>query len=286
MRITGVCLYSNDVEITDFSFDDHSSRQAYTARAIIGLDAAEIIPKFYGRGAATKTKYYSPAVNKREIVIRIALNPKSSIWETYSGLRDELYKGIAASRDGLVELQFMSGPSVIAAIQGFVTKFEAPLFTSTPEAQLTILCDDGIFKSLVPTVVKPASLSVTAPIISDDESTSPHGMTFEVKFTATTPYFSIQDTNPTPEWKFKIIPGTVGGLTNFQTNDRLFVTNEGNEKSVFILRGSTQYFLADKVELGSIWPVIFPLTNRYTVDVSTGAYTWQSFSYYATYWGI
>jgi len=286
MRITGVCLYSNDVEITEFSFDDHSSNPAYTARAIIGLDADEIIPKFYGRGAATKTKYYSPAINNREIVIRIALNPKASVWETYSGLRDELYRGISSSRDGMIELQFMSGPSVVAAIQGFVTKFEAPLFTAAPEAQLTVLCEDGIFKSLVPVKAKPASLSLTTLLISDDESTSPHGMTFEVQFTATTPYFSIQDTNVVPEWKFKITPGTVGGLTNFQTGDRLFFTNEANEKSVFILRGATQYFLADKVELGSIWPIIFPGTNRYTIDRSTGAFQWNALSYYATYWGV
>jgi len=286
MRITGVCLYANDLEITEFSFDDHSSRQAYTARAIIGLDADEIIQKFYGSGAVTKTKYYAPAINKREIVIRIALNPKSSIWETYSGLRDELYKGISASRDGLVELQFMSGPSVVAAIQGFVTKFEAPLFTAAPEAQLTILCDDGIFKSLVPVKAKPSSLGLTTLLISDDESTSPHGLSFELTFTATTTYFSIQDTNVVPEWKFKITPGLIGGLTGFQTNDRLFLTNENNEKSVFILRGATQYYLSDKVELGSIWPVIFPGTNRYTIDVSTGSYTWTSLSYYATYWGV
>lgn len=286
MRLTGVSLYSNDVQITEFSFDDHSQRHPYTAKAIIGLDADEIIPKYYGRGSATKTRFFMPAVNNREIVIRIGLNPRLSVWQTYSGLRDDLYRAIASSRDGQVELQFQSGGSVISSIKGFVTKFEAPLFTNSPESQLTIMCDSGVFKSIVPVVVKPASMGTTTLLLSDDESTAPHGLTFEVQFLSNTPYFAIQDTSPIPDWKFKVIPGTIGGLTNFQTGDRLFFTNESNQKSIFMLRGATQYYLADKVELGSIWPVLFPGMNEFTIDDSTGSFQWNALSYYTTYWGV
>jgi len=286
MRVTGVCLFSNNEEIVEFDFQDHSQKVPYTMRAMIGLDAEEIVPRFYGRGTTTKTRYYSPTIGSREIVIRIVLKPQNGVLETYSSLRDKLYKTISSARDGQVEIRFMSDLYEMASIKGFITKFEAPVFSQVPEVQLTIFCEDGIFKSIKSIKVRAAGLSKTKMIITDTTSTSPHGMTFELKFLTKTPYFSIQDVSVVPEWKFKLIPGTIGGLVDFQVNDRLFFSNEGNEKSVFILRGSTQYYLADKIETGSVWPIIFPGENQYTIDYSTGNFSWTAFSYYATYWGI
>lgn len=286
MRITDIGLYANDIEVTTLSFRDPYSRKPYIAKATLGLDAEEIIPKYYGSGNASRQRFHLPTINDREVVFRIALNPKFNIWETYSGLRDNLYRAIAMSRNGLLELRFMYGPGIIATLEGFITKFEAPLNTPDPEVQLTIMCEEGMLTGVAPVKMKTASLGLTDLVIADNDSTAPHGMSIEVQFTSPTSYFTIEDDGVIPDWSFKVLPDVIGGSSGFQANDRLFMINERREKSIFVLRSATQYFLADKIVYGSIWPIIFSGTNRYKIDVGAGSYQWNGLSYYTTYWGV
>lgn len=293
MKVNRIALWTADKEVVDFPFSPRTDRQAYTAREVIGLDANEIVPKFYGRNANTRARYYLPTIGKREIVIKISLNAKLDVWETYSGLRDVLYKGIASTQDGKMELRFMAGPSVIAKLDGFVTKFEAPLSSAVPDVTMTISCDDGILRSMEP-IIKDnydnSAIGQLKLIIADNDSTAPHGLTFEVQFTDTvvTPFFSIQNkSEPAPDWFFRIAPGIIaGGPNGFANGDRLFFTNEGAEKSVFMIRGSTTYYLADRIVAGSIWPVVYPGTNTWVINRSTGTYQWNAISYRTAYWGV
>jgi hypothetical protein len=282
MKLTSIDLYSNDVSVATFSFRDPGSQNPYTAKSIDGLDADVIVPKFYGYNAASTKKFYDLTLGQRDITITIALNPDFSVLKTYSELRDDLYKVISSSRTGIVQLRFKNGATTIAAISGFVTKFESPQFAQTPEVKLTIRCDDPMLKSLTPVSVSPLLLD-TSFQITDIDSTAPHGFQFQLTFNADTLSFVMQDA-VVPEWAFTITPGVIGANTGFKNNDILYFSSENGNKQLYLIRAATAIYIVDKIAIGSTWPVLFPGTNPF--EITSGAFTWDALTYYKTYWGV
>lgn len=284
MRITNVGLYSNGFEVANFSFRDPETRNPYVIQGMFGLDADEIVPKFYGFSTTSKTRQYDMTLAKREITLRIALIPQAGTGKTYSDLRDDLYRAIASSRDGLVQLRFNNRSATTAAISGFITKFEASLSTKQPEVQLTIKCTESMLKSMTHIDVDVSDFG-TAFTISDYVSTAPHGITFEVKFVDDAPVFTIKD-QLNPEWFFTVTPGIIFGGSNFKGGDSLIISSEHDNKQVYATRGSEVEQLADRVAVGSLWPRIFPGNNDFLIDVGPGSFTWTSAYYWSTYWGV
>jgi hypothetical protein len=283
MKITGIDLHGSDgAKVVELSFRDPASQKPYIAKAVVGLDADEIIARFYGISQASSSKYYSLSLERRTVVIRISLNPDFET-SSYSQLRDDLYKMISSSRTGKIDLRFKEGPYVIAHVAGFITKFEAPHFTETPEVQLTVECDDPMLRSMNVVYIPIATTPGTVATLVDDISTAPHGFKFNVTFTTIAPDFIIQDA-ATPEWQFKVTPGTIGAATGFLVGDKLYFSSEYTDKYVYMIRGGATIHLVDKVVHGSIWPIIFPGSNPF--NSSPAGFTWDSVSHYPAYWGV
>lgn len=282
MRVTSVTLYADPgEEVITFSLRDPDSRAQYIVRNITGLDAEELIPRFYGAGLYTKPKFFDIGIKPRDIVMRIVLNPRIRLDESYSDIRDDLYRAISATRTGMVMLHFNAGATTVSRIGGFITKFEVPYFTQLPEVQITVRCDDALFKAINPVIFNPADLKTTNPIlIADSLSTAPHGFYMQLTFKATAASFTIQDVPTNPEWKFKIIPN--GG---FLSGDVLYFSSDWSNKYLYMVRGGVTTYLIDRIEPQSIWPIIFPGANSFQfVDIAS--FNWNSLSYYAAYWGV
>lgn len=284
MRVTNVGIYTaNGVEAIGFSLNKSDPTAQYMVRTMIGLDAEDIVPKFYGFGLQTKPKYYSFGMRPRDIVIRFVLNPRFNLDESYSDVRDDLYRIISATRTGMVTLHFNSGGTTVAKISGFITKFEVPHFAPLPEVQITVRCDDPLFRAINPVTYTPSSpeLKATNPIVIPDSlSTAPHGFTMQVTFKAVSPDFTIQDVSSNPEWQFKVIPS--GG---FAIGDVLYFSSETINKQLYMIRGGTTTYLVDRIQPGSIWPIIFPGANSFHfVDIAD--FNWNKLEYYAAYWGV
>ena len=281
MRVTNVSLYSNNIETVAFSLSEFDPDAQYFARDMVGLDTEELIPRFYGFGLRTKSKFYDFVLKPRIIAIRFVLNPRFNLDESYSDVRDNLYKSISSARGGLVELNFKSGGTTVAKISGFITKFEVPYFTPLPEVQLTIRCDDPMFRAINPVTYGPADLKTSNPIIVPDSlSTAPHGFTFRVVFKAATPSFTIQDQASNPDWQFVVTPS--GG---FVVNDILDFSSEYASKQVYLTRSGVLTYLVDKISPNSIWPTIFPgATTLYFLNIAN--FNWSTLSYYPAYWGV
>ncbi len=229
MRVTSVELHpANSSDVCVLSFRDPRRQNPYNVKAIDGLDADEIVPRYYG--GLGSSKLYNLLIEKRDVVIRVELNPRFGQYETYSDLRDALYKMIASSRTGRIQLQFKNGIEVVAAISGFISKFEAPNFEKTQEIRLTVKCDEPMLKALTPIVVDVAGLDPVLTVIQDATSTAPHGFKFEVAFTAFSASFNIKDPNDS-NWAFEIVPA--GG---FVPNDILLFGSESNNKYLYYLR--------------------------------------------------
>ena len=282
MRLTSVVLSTSDLaEEVVFSLPQQGNSR-YIVRAIVGIDAEEIIPKFYGVGAVSGKKMYEFTMKPRDVVARVSLNPRFSTNEDVSEIRDVIYRLVSANRFGQLTVLFKDGGSIVSSIKGHITKMEVPYFTNSPELQITIHCNDPMFRAVTPIEYAPADLPSTNPILLIDEpSTAPHGFSFKVKFTATTTTFAVQDDPTTPDWKFEVTPPT-----SFLTNDELYVSSEYGAKQVFWNKASgTDTDLMDKVLLDSVWPQVFPGQNTlYFPQIAN--FDWLEVSYYSAYWGL
>lgn len=282
MRITGIDIYASESsEPIGFSLQELDPTAPYVIRSIVGLDAEDIVPKFYGFGAFSKPKFYDFVLKPRDIVSRIVLNPRFRLDESFSDVRDNLYRAISATRTGELSLYFKAGSTIVAKITGRITKFEASYFDSIPEVQLTISCPDPMFRSFVAIITEPEDLPTENPvIITDALSNAPHGFAMQFTITDDIPSFTIQDDPSNPEWMFKITP-----TTGFQTDDVLYISSDSINKTVYIVRDSDVIFLMDVVEPTSVWPILFPGENTfYFMDIDS--FDWISTESSAAYWGV
>jgi hypothetical protein len=286
MRVTSVEMYSSVFEeAVTISLQNSEPNAQYQARTILGLDAEELIPKFYGRSLNGSDKFYDFTLKPRDIVMRIVLSPRFVLDETFADVRDHLYRIISANRTGLVALHFKSGATLVARIIGSIVKFEAVHFTNLPEVQLTVRCNDPMFRAINPVIFEDTELSTINPVrVPDSLSTAPHGFAMQLTFTADSDSFTIQDDPTIPEWKFKVIPH--GG---FNAGDVLYFSSEFSNKYIYYVRDTVTSApvvqLSDRVESGSIWPILFPGQNEfYFMDIAS--FDWNSVQYYAAYWGV
>lgn len=285
MRISSVSLYSNKMEgaeeLLTFSLIQSDPTALYFVRDMTGLDAEELIPKFYGFSLYSKDKYYDFVMKPRTIVLRLVMNPRFNLDESYSDIRDNLYRAISTVRNGSVVLHFNYMGTTVARIYGFITKFEVPYMTPLPEVQLSLRCDDPIFRAINPVVYDSVDLEGVNPLfINDDLSTAPHGFSFQVTFDVDTPSFNIQDAQHNPEWTFRINP-----TDGFKVGDILNFSSEYSNKQLYISRGASTIYIMDRIQPNSFWPLIFPGPNSfYFMDVDN--INWNSLRYYAAYWGV
>jgi hypothetical protein len=138
-----------------------------------------------------------------------------------------------------------------------------------------------MFRGINPVRLETAAIPTTNPLlIADSQSTAPHGFTGQVTITAPIPSFTIQDKATTPNWKLSILPS--GG---FLAGDVLFFSSDYNVKNLYLTRSGANTYLIDKIENGSVWPVIFPGRNElFFVDL--GKFTWNFIEYHTAYWGV
>ena len=282
MRLTGIDLLTDGANIVSLGISEVGSAERYLLKAAVGLDAGDIVHKFYGfaQGSTTE-RFYNFKLTKRDIVLRIVLNPNYSVGQNISDLRDELYAAISANRSGLIDVMFKSGGAAAAKLVGYITKFEVPHFSKVPEVQITITCDDPMLRGITPMKVDIATLPTANPIvISDNESTAPHGFQMVCVFTAITPSFTIQSAEISPDWSFEVTP-----VTPFQVDDILLLSSEFGNKRLLVDDGSSIIQLMDRLTPGSVWPTIFRGNNEFWFP-ELANFDWVELTHYAAHWGV
>ena len=281
MRVTDIELYSSrNVNAITFSLREVKPDDRYYIKETTGLDAEDLIPKFYAAGLVNKAKYYDFGMKPRIIGMRFILNPNFKLDETVSDLRDAIYRIISASRTGKVTLNLNASGTTVAKTAGFITKFEASYFTDKPDLQLTIQCDDPLFRGIA-SIVYDDELKQTNPqVIVDSLSTAPHGFSLIATFKAASPTFTIQSSATTPEWKFTVTPDVA-----FASGDVLYFSSDQANKYLYVVRGAVTTYLMDKIMPTSVWPSLFPGSNTFTIpEIAT--LTLNKIEFYPAYWGV
>lgn len=289
MKLTSIELHpENSSQVVALSFRDPGRLNPYNVKSITGLDASGIVPRYYGASGNKRDNFFNLSLDKRELAMVVELNPPFGEDKSYSDLRDDLYKMIASSRTGLVQVQFKKGVDVVAAISGMLMKFEASLFDKTPSVTITIKANEPTLKALAPTVVDVAGLDPAALIFTDDISTAPHGFDMQLNVTAPIetlvifdPLAVTDDLLHTPLWSFTLAPET-----GFLIGDIIYFGSDLGNKKLFVGReGVGDIQLADAVVGGSVWPMMFPGENHLKITPSANV-TIAALSYLHTYWGV
>lgn len=280
MKLTSVELHPvNSSDVAVLSFRDPGRQNPYMVKSIDGLDADAIIARYYGSSGDSTVKFYQLAQQKRSLVIRIGLNPNADLTESFSSLRDKIYKLIASSRTGTIKVQLKRETLIVAEISGFVEKVEAGLFNKEQEVQITVKCSEPTLKAPSRTSIPVAGLDPAATTIVDSVSQAPHGLIFTLKIMLSTPSITITDPDD-DSWSYVITPP--GG---FLPLDVIHFSSELNNKELYLIRSGVVIYLADVITPGSIWPIIFPGENKLSVSPATSV-QWLTILHYPTYWGV
>lgn len=276
-------------QFASFSLSSVDQSQSYILEQAVGLDPDQISPVFTGSWTegSVKEQYFEMKLPPRNVALKIKLNPQLGS-ETYSSLRDHIYRLIARSRTGKVELRFMYNSAIVATLQGLVTKVESQLFDTDPKIQISLYCAEPLLKSAsyisdIPNPTFPADFNWS---ITDNESTAPHG--FKAKIVVGNYHL------------YSLAIQTVTGYDNlvffidkaFSPDDEIYISSEEGNKYLYFKRGSTITHLVDKVSPGSFWPMIFPGENTFFLDAPAEeelfGYTvyFESLTYKYHYWGV
>lgn len=280
MRISSIKLLSNSSDLITFDIGNTNDSK-YIIKSIEGLDTDEINHSFYGFSVDGLTRFYNYGLTKRDIFMKIILNPRYRAGENVSKIRDDIYKAVAFTRSGLLELQFFNGAIPVAKLYGRITKIESDSFSKTSTVIVKVSCEDGIFKGISPVHMKPSDLGANSSIsITDDSSSFPHGIELSLTFNQASTSFSIQDLETDPSWKFKVSPS--GG---FLENDILRMSSVLNNMYVYYLRGVNKTHILDTVDTDSFWPLIFPGRNDFHLP-DRAKFDWDYIKYIPEYLGV
>lgn len=265
-------------DIAVFDFNNIQPDTPYILTGATGLGAENIVPlrydqSFYG------VDFYSMSLETREITLKVALNPAYSSTGQKEDLRDNLYRAIYSTYSPSLWFDLYNGSTFIATINGLVTKMDAALFTSKPEVEITLKCYDPLFKSPTPTNITSSAFSGGVLTLNYAQGTAPIG--FNAFFTVLNPIYWFALFGPNMSWRFQL-------FDSFLAGDIITLSSIGDSKNVSLTRGSTTFKIANRLSSISIWPLMFPGNNVFTVATS-GSYSdvsFQSASYYASYWGV
>ena len=279
MRVQRIDLYSNDKEIARLDVDGPNHRNPFVLKAVDGLDAEQITPKFYGQGLESGANFTALNLEPREVVMRIGLRPRWRLGETPESLRSILQRAIASNRKGTVQLRLYDDEVVAGVLEGFITKFNAPVSTNESDVYITIKCENPLIRSmgLTSLIVAEVDLSATV-IVNDPVSTAPHGMYMKYTFTGGASSFVMSEPGGSPDWSFEINYA-------FLTGDELYISSDENHKYLYRVRSAVTLHLADVLALGSNWPLMFAGENQYHIEDDT-VLTLDEWYWYEYNWGV
>lgn len=281
MKLTSVEIHAqNSPFVLTLSFRDPGLKDAYNVKAIVGLDADEIVSQYYSTATNSLTKFNNLSLLKRSVTFKIGLNPRWDLNENYSNLRDNVYKILSSSRTGRIQVYFKNGDIVVATLSGFVTKLEAPQFEQVQEVQMTMKCDDPVLRAPSPVNIDTTGMGFTNIIVQDDISTAPHGFKFELELVSNLAAILTMNDPTDPSWVFSMTSGW-----GWLSGDVISFSSEVNNRYAYLLRSGSVIHIGEYLIKGSVWPILFPGKNTFAFT-SPASLKWRSMSHSYNYWGV
>lgn len=265
--------------ICDLNLNSSAGENGYILKQVEGLeppDLSEIVEGFdiYG------TPSIIDVPDKRHLAFKIGLNPK--VGQSYGELRDVLYRFISRS----VLIRLMNDGIVLAETKGHIHKFEADLFSNRPEVEITIECKDGALFGPIDIGIPTATLNTTDPVINYQEGSAPTGLDLKFNVTASVSGFSITNygrvhrlTAVPISNKFELTYPLVSG-------DQITLSTQPGSRRLTLLRSSVVTDLAGYINIGAVWPLLYPGVNTMTWTLGSSWLSWVTATYRPRFWGV
>lgn len=282
MRVTDIELTAGNETLLEVSLQAPEPTDRYLAKAIYGLDADELFPKFYAFGSTSGDPFFRLGMKTREIVMRLVLSPNWENGETYSQIRDNLYQAISRSRNGRIEVVFKSSATSVARTYAHIRKFEVPHFNKDAELQITLECEDPFLHGLTNVEYFPLDFDGTGYFsIPDQIGTAPHG--YEIHFNVVNPVADISIFDDTPhDWRF-----TFSYAGGFLAGDTIILNSSWGERKLELNRGGDFFGLMNNVTIDSVWPILYPGGNEFYIpSVESGDVSVEYLTFTPRYWGV
>lgn len=276
MIIDTIRLYSDLIDVTganvfvDFPVTSLAGENGYILKATDGFDPSDnylFVEGFDSAGIPIN----DPIPQGKELVLATNFVPGPA--GSVSSLRDALYKLISRP----VKVQLMYNNGVVMFVEGAIRKLESPYSVNDPDAKLTIVCEDGLFKSPTQIVVPTGALSKSAPVIDYTLGTAPAGFIFNIVLTGNMTGFTLSGVSGGHAW-------SLGVTGSFFTGDTIIFNTSRLERSITRIRSAVTTDQTGLIAVGSIWPRLHP--GRNTFATSSSAFNWGSVTYYPRFWGM
>lgn len=250
-------------------------------RNIDGLDPVKASVNTSSRGSVDGTTYTGSSIPSRNIVLTLLPNPNWDNW-TYEALRRLLYSYFMPK--SATRLVFYSDDMDPVEILGIVEGVSVNMFSKEPELVVSIVCPDPYFTALEAKVITGQSIRAGGTITEVDYKGSIE-TGIRVKLS------SVSGPNPTsigiqigdPDVSYFNIVATVSSSMYFEMSS---VPMQKYVQNINIGTGLITNLLP-KVELpeGSLWPVIQPGINDFSVITNQGVQDWE-LSYFERFGGL
>lgn len=238
-------------------------------RNIDGLDPVKASVSTSPRAVIDGVMYTGSSIPSRNIVLTIHPNPDWINW-THDALRKLIYQYFMPKRP--VRLVFESDNMAPVEISGIVEGVTANQFTKDPEFLVSIICPDPYFTSVDPIVVTGQAIRAGGNVtVVPYNGTVEAGIVVRVTFTSGTEPTDIGIQLGSPAISYFDVVATVNGMLYFEVSS---IPMQKYVQNVNIGTGVIDNLLSDVAE-GSVWAVLQPGDNEFSVVTNQGVQDWE-----------
>lgn len=270
MSLTTLSVVSSSGETLNFHI---GASTGYQLEDVRGLDPVKADISSSSFGQHDGSQYQSSRRGERNIVMVIGLVP-DFVTNTVQSLRLDLARLLMPKRP--VTLRMIDSDGSVVSIAGRVESFEAPLFTRTPKADISIICFDPDFKSHALTTKTGSSVTdITNTAIQYDGSVDT-GFLFEMTVNRATNELALVLVNSMGETQ------RVDFAMALSAGDKIEIGSNFGEKGVWVTKDGLRTPALYTITPNSNFLVLSPGVNQFRVQMAGAAIPW-SIKYYERY---
>lgn len=264
MSLTSIVADNNLGSTVTFAL--RTPNNGYFVSGVEGLDPVNASIVKSDLAGIDGSAFQSARRESRNIVLNLGYEPNYTSGQSVSGLRRALYPILGPKRSLSLRLTSVEGGvSSVYKIDGYVETFESPLFASTSETSISIICMDPDFQSPVPTTSNHSTTAGTTNVTISYPGDVPTGFRVECGVNRSISGLTLHSTNS------EGIISTLYLTHALVSGDKvIFQTVPGN-KGVWLERSSVTTSILGSVSSASTWGVFTPGNNQIRLVVSGAA---------------
>ncbi len=242
------------------------TENGYSVREITGLDPVTAVLTSSSLAQVDGAQPQNARRDIRNITMKLGFEP-DYVDTTVASLRAVLYDFFMSK--ALVDIGFYIDDILFAVISGQVEDFQAPMFVSDPEADISIVCYDPDFMAPEAVVISTATVTDSTTAEIDYAGSSDCGVIFELSIDTSVGAIQLQNTTPA---------GNVQTFTvtyPFIADDVVTINTIPLQKSIKLLRAGFETSLLSAYDSHSDWIALQRGANffRATASGETEDYT-------------